>query len=111
MPKLSKVVHDVYRSLSEKKCPMFVLCVSAVPGSFDVNVTPDKRQVFLHSEKQMVQRVQETLTAMLEPHRYTYQVKRLTDFLGASASDSSSSSQITSSQESWLGSSSQESLS
>ncbi|KAI9344539.1 histidine kinase-like ATPase [Zopfochytrium polystomum] len=55
LPKLAKVVNEVYRTYNAHQYPMVVLDLQLSPGDFDVNVTPDKRTIFLHREKDLFQ--------------------------------------------------------
>jgi DNA mismatch repair protein PMS2 len=43
---------------------------------FDVNVTPDKRKVFLQGEAAVLQRLELGLSELWEPSRSTYEVAR-----------------------------------
>ena len=43
----SRAVSEVWRAYEMKHKPAFVLDVRLPPGSFDVNVTPDKREIFM----------------------------------------------------------------
>ena len=44
---LTKVVNEVWRQYEMKNKPAYVLDLTLPAGSFDINVTPDKREVFL----------------------------------------------------------------
>lgn len=45
--KFSRAVSEVWRAYEMKQKPAFILDVRLPSGSFDVNVTPDKREIFM----------------------------------------------------------------
>lgn len=45
--KFTRAVSEVWRTYEMKQKPAFVLDLRLPPGSFDVNVTPDKREIFM----------------------------------------------------------------
>lgn len=47
LQQFSRTVNEVWRAYEMKQKPAFVLDVRLPPGSFDVNVTPDKREIFM----------------------------------------------------------------
>jgi DNA mismatch repair protein PMS2 len=52
LPKVSKVINAVYREFSTfVKYPAFFIRLSMEKGTFDVNVTPDKRTILLQQEE------------------------------------------------------------
>lgn len=61
MPRLVRAVNESFRRSSTtagNASPAFVLFLSVPPGSFDVNLSPDKRAVMLHREAEVVRAVQ-----------------------------------------------------
>ncbi|PRW39172.1 mismatch repair endonuclease PMS2 [Chlorella sorokiniana] len=78
LPKATKALNECYRSLSSPAAaaskPMAVVDFRLPPDTFDVNVTPDKRKVFLHAEKKVLAAFTEGLQALWEPSRNTYAV-------------------------------------
>ena len=77
-PKAAKIVNEVFRSLSSSAVatsrPMAVLDFRVSRDALDVNVTPDKRKVFLHDEKTVLEVLQQGLADLWEPSRSTYAV-------------------------------------
>jgi DNA mismatch repair protein PMS2 len=70
IPVVSKAVNEVYKSFNTHQLPVVVLDFSVPKGagvyqcplshtdmteSVDINVSPDKRSIFLHSETQLVE--------------------------------------------------------
>ncbi|KAL4438704.1 hypothetical protein ABPG77_006308 [Micractinium sp. CCAP 211/92] len=78
LPRATKALNETYRSLSSPAAasskPMAVVDFRLPTDSYDVNVTPDKRKVFLHAEKKILEAFQQGLAALWEPSRYTYGV-------------------------------------
>ena len=56
--------------------PCYVLNIAMKTDSYDVNVTPDKRKVFVHSESSIVQMLRTALVKYFDPSQYTYEVKQ-----------------------------------
>eukprot|EP00698_Gefionella_okellyi_P015149 TRINITY_DN425_c0_g1_i1.p1 TRINITY_DN425_c0_g1~~TRINITY_DN425_c0_g1_i1.p1 ORF type:complete len:850 (-),score=207.53 TRINITY_DN425_c0_g1_i1:49-2520(-) len=72
MPAMSKSINEVYRMFSKFQYPMFVLDFTLPAGSFDVNVTPDKRKVFIHGEAAIVDALKDELCRLYEPQQRTF---------------------------------------
>ncbi|GFH27977.1 DNA mismatch repair PMS1 isoform X3, partial [Haematococcus lacustris] len=57
LPKAAKVLNDTYRSLTSAANagvkPVAILDIHMPPNTYDVNVTPDKRKVFMEAEAQL----------------------------------------------------------
>lgn len=51
LPKWNRLINEVFRRNHPTQYPCFILRLKLEPGSFDINVTPDKRVVLLHSEQ------------------------------------------------------------
>ncbi|KAI4470714.1 dna mismatch repair protein mlh pms mutl [Holotrichia oblita] len=49
--KIMKLVNEIYRQFNGNQYPFVYLNIFLKPGHIDVNVTPDKRQIFLDNEK------------------------------------------------------------
>ncbi|CAN0514066.1 unnamed protein product, partial [Ectocarpus sp. 8 AP-2014] len=47
LPKFTRAVSEVWRAYEMKQKPAFILDLRLPPGTFDVNVTPDKREIFM----------------------------------------------------------------
>lgn len=80
LPKLSKTLNETYRSLSSSAVsaagsrPTAIIDVQLPTDAYDVNVTPDKRKVFLHEEKMLIREFKNGLLRLWEPSRFTYGV-------------------------------------
>ncbi|KAG2486047.1 hypothetical protein HYH03_015254 [Edaphochlamys debaryana] len=83
LPKAARIVNDCFKSLSSpahaaSSRAMAVLAVGIASEEVDVNVTPDKRRVFMAAEERLCARLQEALQALWEPSRCTYAVNQPT---------------------------------
>ncbi|PSC67581.1 DNA mismatch repair PMS1 isoform X3 [Micractinium conductrix] len=79
LPKAVKALNDTYRSLSSPAAaackPIAVVDFRLPTDAYDVNVTPDKRKVFLHAEKKILEAFKQGLEGLWEPSRFTYGVQ------------------------------------
>ncbi|KAJ7984683.1 hypothetical protein DPEC_G00357290 [Dallia pectoralis] len=64
--KISKLVNEVYHTFNRHQYPFVALNITVASECVDVNVTPDKRQVFLQEEKLLLAIIKSSLTAMYE---------------------------------------------
>ncbi|XP_076814664.1 mismatch repair endonuclease PMS2-like [Clavelina lepadiformis] len=64
--RLAKVINEVFHSYNRHQYPFVVLNIETKRESVDVNVTPNKRQVFLHHEKLLLAIVK---TSMIELYK------------------------------------------
>ena len=53
-PKIAKILNEVYHQFNTAQYPFVCLFVNIAQGNFDVNVTPDKRNIFLKNEKTLL---------------------------------------------------------
>lgn len=72
IPKLSKVVNEVYKQYAKTKYPVYVLNIELPKDEVDVNVTPDKRSVFTLEESKLHEMVRSSLVEMWDPSRNSY---------------------------------------
>ncbi|XP_019640995.1 PREDICTED: mismatch repair endonuclease PMS2-like isoform X4 [Branchiostoma belcheri] len=76
LPKVSKVVNEVYHMYNRHQYPFVVLDISLARDSVDVNVTPDKRQVWLQEERTLLAIIKTSLMQMYEPTSSVYAVNQ-----------------------------------
>jgi DNA mismatch repair protein PMS2 len=87
MPRAAKALNEAFRALSSAGAgaagakPMAILDFRLPRDAYDVNVTPDKRKVFLHREAQALEALRAGLARLWEPSRSRYAVN---DAVGAS---------------------------
>ncbi|KAK2152798.1 hypothetical protein LSH36_317g00024 [Paralvinella palmiformis] len=72
--KISRLVNDVYHMYNRHQYPFVVLDISLSKDSVDVNVTPDKRQIFIQEEKLLLAMLKSSLINMFEPRSAIYKV-------------------------------------
>lgn len=66
LPQVSKTVNEVYRNFNSTQAPFFVLNLKLDTTRYDVNVSPDKRTILLHSESALVELIRENLILQFE---------------------------------------------
>ncbi|CAL1282724.1 unnamed protein product [Larinioides sclopetarius] len=64
LPKVSKLINEVYHTFNKNQYPFVFLNISLNEGCADVNVTPDKRQIFIPDEKVLLALIKATLIGM-----------------------------------------------
>ncbi|KAL3211181.1 hypothetical protein MRX96_000862 [Rhipicephalus microplus] len=77
MPKLTKLVNSTYHMFNRDQYPFLLINIHLERHSVDVNVTPDKRSVFVHHEKCLLAIVKCSLLAMYRPIAATYERQSL----------------------------------
>ncbi|XP_033631128.1 mismatch repair endonuclease PMS2-like [Asterias rubens] len=73
-PKVSKLVNEVYHMYNRHQYPFVALDISLAKDSVDVNVTPDKRKIFVLEEKSLLAMLKTSLQQMYEPRSSVYDV-------------------------------------
>ncbi|KAF9169574.1 hypothetical protein BGX21_011386 [Mortierella sp. AD011] len=74
LPKIARVINEVYRSFNTNQSPFLVANLILPTSYYDVNVSPDKRTIFLHNERVIVEELRTKLTELFEPSRSTFAV-------------------------------------
>ncbi|KAM9832339.1 mismatch repair endonuclease PMS2 [Neosynchiropus ocellatus] len=64
--KVSKLVNEVYHMYNRHQYPFVALNITVASDCVDVNVTPDKRQIFLQEEKLLLATLKSSLISMFE---------------------------------------------
>ncbi|XP_060084122.1 mismatch repair endonuclease PMS2-like [Ylistrum balloti] len=73
--KLSKVVNEVYHQFNRHQYPFVTLHVTMAKDAVDVNVTPDKRQIFMQDEKLLLATIKTSLLGLYQPTIGILQIK------------------------------------
>ncbi|KAG0364939.1 hypothetical protein BC939DRAFT_461161 [Gamsiella multidivaricata] len=74
LPKIARVINEVYHSFNTNQTPFLVANLILPTSYYDVNVSPDKRTIFLHNERMLVEELRNKLTELFEPSRSTFAV-------------------------------------
>ncbi|KAG8215650.1 hypothetical protein J3R82DRAFT_7521 [Butyriboletus roseoflavus] len=72
--KVQKAINEVYRTFNVNQSPFVIANVILPTGACDINVSPDKRTIFLHSETNLVQALKTALETAFSSARLTYDV-------------------------------------
>ncbi|GFV00702.1 mismatch repair endonuclease PMS2 [Trichonephila clavipes] len=64
LPKVSRLINEVYHTFNKNQYPFVFLNIILNVGCADVNVTPDKRQIFISEEKVLLAFIKATLNNM-----------------------------------------------
>ncbi|KAG2312078.1 hypothetical protein Bca52824_023635 [Brassica carinata] len=79
MPKVSKLVNELFKDTSSRKYPVAILDFVVPGGACDLNVTPDKRKVFFSDETSLLGSLKEGLNEIYSSSNASYIVNRLED--------------------------------
>ncbi|GAA5804975.1 hypothetical protein HPULCUR_010485 [Helicostylum pulchrum] len=77
LQKLSKSLNEIYRTFISNQYPVIIANLKIPTDTYDVNVSPDKRTIFIHNEGKIAEAILEQLKEQLEPSRSTFQVNSL----------------------------------
>ncbi|KAN0062513.1 ATP-binding mismatch repair protein [Thecaphora frezii] len=72
--RISRAFNEVYKSYNTNQVPFVVADFRLPTDSYDVNVSPDKRTIFLHEEARLVERIKEKLDELFAPSRGVFRV-------------------------------------
>ncbi|XP_051142117.1 DNA mismatch repair protein PMS1 isoform X2 [Andrographis paniculata] len=75
MPKVGKLVNELYRSANSRQYPIAILNFIVPTKAYDVNVTPDKRKVFFSDESSILRSLREALENIYSSNQLSYSVK------------------------------------
>ncbi|KAF5820378.1 putative ribosomal protein S5 domain 2-type [Helianthus annuus] len=76
MPKVSKLVNELYRSANSKQYPVAIMNFVVPTRVCDVNVTPDKRKVFFTDEGSILSSLKEALLKIYSPNLASFSVQK-----------------------------------
>ncbi|KAL6899348.1 hypothetical protein ACP4OV_006006 [Aristida adscensionis] len=79
MPKVTKLVNELYRSSNAKQHPVAILDFSIPTTSYDVNVTPDKRKIFFSSESMILQCLRGAIESLYCPQQCSFSINHIED--------------------------------
>ncbi|XP_068895726.1 mismatch repair endonuclease PMS2 isoform X2 [Tenebrio molitor] len=76
--KVSKLVNEIYKQYNNSQYPFIYLNILSRSCLVDVNVTPDKRQVFLEKEKVLLATLKASLVEAFKAFPSTFKIQNLT---------------------------------
>lgn len=65
-PRISRAITETYKVFNSVESPFFTLNLELARSAYDVNVSPDKRQILLHNEERLLQELREALKSFFE---------------------------------------------
>ncbi|CAK9310096.1 unnamed protein product [Citrullus colocynthis] len=77
MPKVSKLVNELYKSANSRQYPIAIMNFTLPSKACDVNVTPDKRKIFFSDETYILQTLREELLKIYSPTNACYSVNKV----------------------------------
>ncbi|CAO3688696.1 unnamed protein product [Rhizopus stolonifer] len=77
LPKMASTFNELYRSFISNQYPLIIADFKIPTDAYDVNVSPDKRTIFIHEEKNITEAIAEQLRQLMEPSRSTFQTNSL----------------------------------
>ncbi|XP_022640680.1 DNA mismatch repair protein PMS1 isoform X3 [Vigna radiata var. radiata] len=77
MPKVSKLVNELYKSANSKQYPVAILNFIVPTRAYDVNVTPDKRKIFFSEESALLQALREGLQQIYCAGKVCYSINEV----------------------------------
>ncbi|KAI3864568.1 hypothetical protein MKX03_017025 [Papaver bracteatum] len=77
MPKVSKLVNELYKTSSSKQYPIIVMNFIVPTRVYDVNVTPDKRKIFFSDEGSLMRSLRESIEKIYSPSHCSYSTNKV----------------------------------
>mgnify|MGYP002721914088 FL=1 len=74
-PKLAQICNQVYKMFNSTQYPCVVANLVIGTHTYDVNVSPDKRTLYVHQEVALFDRIREALEAAFSPSQGVFTVK------------------------------------
>ncbi|CAG8461042.1 13489_t:CDS:10 [Cetraspora pellucida] len=72
LPKVAKTINELYKSFNTNQYPFCVVNFRLEKCYYDVNVTPDKRTIFIHNENKILEELKNEMNSVMEPFRSTF---------------------------------------
>ncbi|CAG8644829.1 32401_t:CDS:10 [Gigaspora margarita] len=72
LPKVAKTINELYKSFNTNQYPFCVVDFRLEKCYYDVNVTPDKRTIFIHDENVILEQLKNEMNNVFEPFRSTF---------------------------------------
>lgn len=78
LPQITKAFNETYKNFNTLQSPFVVANIILDTKLYDVNVTPDKRTIFIHDESDLIENTKQELTLFLEKTSYTIPQNNIT---------------------------------
>lgn len=75
--RIAKAFNEVYKGFAVGSFPCVVADFQLPPDAYDVNVSPDKRSIFLHSEGNLVAELKRALEEAFQPAQGRFEMRSL----------------------------------
>lgn len=75
--RIRSLIADTWRQYEMKQRPAFFVELTMPVGTFDINMTPNKREILFSNEKLILERLQSALTKIWEPSRGSFRVQNI----------------------------------
>uniref|UniRef100_A0A2P2L3A1 DNA mismatch repair protein PMS1 n=3 Tax=Rhizophora mucronata TaxID=61149 RepID=A0A2P2L3A1_RHIMU len=79
MPKVSKLVNELYKGANSRQYPIAILNFTIPRRECDINLTPDKRKIFFSDESSTLLALREDLQKIYSPSDACYSVNKIED--------------------------------
>ncbi|KAG8949841.1 hypothetical protein FRC03_000214 [Tulasnella sp. 419] len=73
-PKVQKAFNEVYRTFNVNQSPFIIADFRIPTSSYDINVSPDKRTILIHSEPNLIAELRDKLESVFSDSRSTFAV-------------------------------------
>lgn len=77
MPKVSKLVNELYKGANSRQYPIAILNFTVPRRACDINVTPDKRKVFFSDEGSILLALREALQLIYSSNNACYSINKV----------------------------------
>lgn len=69
LPRVMRCLNEVYKTYNHHQVPFVVLDLQLPEGTYDFNVSPDKRSIFVHDEDALLEAIKKAMGGVFEPYR------------------------------------------
>lgn len=74
MPRVTKCLNEVWRRYEMKNKPAFIVSLNVTKGNFDINLSPNKREIVLMNEDVLLHYLKEKVNTLYSPSRSTFSI-------------------------------------
>ncbi|SPO44398.1 related to PMS1 - DNA mismatch repair protein [Moesziomyces antarcticus] len=92
--RVSRAFNEVYKSFNSNHFPFIIADFRLPTDSYDVNVSPDKRTIFLHEESRLIEKLKQALEELFAPSRATFLVNGASHSLRSGGSSAATQAKL-----------------